>query len=282
MRRRHIMLAAGAAVVAPAVVRAQEILRSSKANYRLVTLARDLEQPWAIAFLPDGRILITERPGRLRLFANGRLERIPLAGVPKVYARGQGGLLDVCLHPQFAQNRLLYLSYSGEGPGGAATVGVRAELAADAQKPGAEILVAPQVLGLEARTLGGEAVGPAQDGELLAEQPGGPGDPLRQVVGLGIAHKAYLQVQRGQGRREIRLPGRQAKSSANAPDHPGAERIVGDEEDPSFELAAGNGLGHIVQQGCEAQALYAVFSHAGADPAFLQFALHPAAPIARA
>jgi glucose/arabinose dehydrogenase len=122
------MLAAGAAVVAPAVVRAQEILRSSKANYRLVTLARDLEQPWAIAFLPDGRILITERPGRLRLFANGRLERIPLAGVPKVYARGQGGLLDVCLHPQFAQNRLLYLSYSGEGQGGAATVVVRAEL----------------------------------------------------------------------------------------------------------------------------------------------------------
>ena len=154
--------------------------------------------------------------------------------------------------------------------------GVRAQLAANAQKPGAEILVAPQVLGLEARTLGGEAVGPAQNGEPLAEWPGGPGEPLRRVVGLGIAHKAYLQVQRGQGRREIRLPGRQAKSSANAPDHPGAERIVGDEEDPPFELAAGNGLGHVVQQGCEAQALNAVFSHAGANPAFLQFALHAA------
>jgi hypothetical protein len=71
--------------------------------------------------------------------------------------------------------------------------GVRAELAADAQKPGAEILVAPQVLGLEARTLGGEAVGPAQDGELLAEQPGGPGEPLRRVVGLGMAIKPIFK-----------------------------------------------------------------------------------------
>ena len=134
MHRRQIILAATAALpatatlAAPSIVRAQEILRSSKANYRLVTLARDLEQPWSIAFLPDGRILMTERPGRLRVFANGRLERAPLGGVPKVYARGQGGLLDVCLHPQFATNRVLYLSYSGEGPGGAATTVARAEL----------------------------------------------------------------------------------------------------------------------------------------------------------
>ena len=133
MHRRQIILAATAALpatlAAPSIARAQEILRSSKANYRLVTLARDLEQPWSIAFLPDGRILVTERPGRLRVFANGRLERAPLGGVPKVYARSQGGLLDVCLHPQFATNRVLYLSYSGEGPGGAATTVARAELA---------------------------------------------------------------------------------------------------------------------------------------------------------
>src|SRR5690349_14680265 len=101
MRRRQIILAATGPLAAPAVLpsigRAQEILKSSKGNYRLVTLTRDLEQPWSIAFLPDGRILITERPGRLRVFANGRLERAPLGGVPKVYARGQGGLLDICL-----------------------------------------------------------------------------------------------------------------------------------------------------------------------------------------
>src|SRR5690349_819233 len=128
MRRREIIVAAAGALAAPAIARAQEILKSSKANYRLVTLSRDLEQPWSIAFLPDGRILVTERPGRLRVFANGRLERAPLGGVPKVYARGQGGLLDVCLHPNFAQNRVLYLSYSAEGSGGAATTVARAEL----------------------------------------------------------------------------------------------------------------------------------------------------------
>ncbi|MBL0952875.1 MAG: PQQ-dependent sugar dehydrogenase, partial [Pseudomonas sp.] len=80
-------------------------------------LTLDLEQPWGMAFLPDVRLLITERPGRLRVFANGRLERAPVGGLPKVYARGQGGLLDICLHPDFARNSVLYLTYSGEGEG---------------------------------------------------------------------------------------------------------------------------------------------------------------------
>ena len=63
-------------------------------------------------------MLITERPGRLRVFANGRLEPTPLPGVPKVVTGGQAGLLDVCLHPGFAQNRTLYLSYiAGDGSG---------------------------------------------------------------------------------------------------------------------------------------------------------------------
>jgi glucose/arabinose dehydrogenase len=128
MQRRRFVLTATSALAAPAVARAQETLKSAKAAYRLVTLSRDLEQPWSLAFLPDGRILITERPGRLRVFANGRLERTPLAGVPKVHARSQAGLLDVCLHPGFAQNRVLYLSYITDGPGGAVTTAARAEL----------------------------------------------------------------------------------------------------------------------------------------------------------
>jgi len=126
--RRRLILTALSTLAAPAVVRAQETFKSAKAGYRLVTLARDLEQPWSIAFLPDGRQLITERPGRLRVFANGRLERTPLAGVPQVYARGQAGLLDICLHPSFAQNRLIYLSYISDGPGGPVTAAARAEL----------------------------------------------------------------------------------------------------------------------------------------------------------
>ncbi|MGQ0584280.1 MAG: PQQ-dependent sugar dehydrogenase [Reyranella sp.] len=132
MRRRDFLAAATASGLAapatiPTGVQAQDVTRSAKATYRLATLSRDLEQPWSIAFLPDGRLLITERPGRLRLFSIGRLERTPLGGVPKVYASNQGGLLDVCLHPEFVRNRVLYLSYSAEGAGGAATVVARAE-----------------------------------------------------------------------------------------------------------------------------------------------------------
>jgi len=96
-----------------------------------VTLSRDLEQPWSLAFLPDGRMLITERPGRLRLFAGGKLERTPLPGVPKVHVGGQAGLLDVCLHPRFAENRVLYLSYLSPGSGGPTATVARAELAND-------------------------------------------------------------------------------------------------------------------------------------------------------
>ena len=84
--------------------------------------------PWAIAFLRDGRLLITERPGRLRYFTNGKLEPTPLQGVPRVVASGQGGLLDVCLHPNFASNRTIYLSYAGPVSGGSATTVARAEL----------------------------------------------------------------------------------------------------------------------------------------------------------
>jgi glucose/arabinose dehydrogenase len=71
-----------------------------------------LEHPWSMAWLPDGTLLITERPGRLRVFRNGALDPTPVAGTPEVLAFGQGGLLDVSPHPEFAQNRWLYLSYA--------------------------------------------------------------------------------------------------------------------------------------------------------------------------
>ena len=85
---------------------------------RAETVAKGLEHPWALAFLPDGRILVTERPGRLRIVErNGRLSQ-PLSGVPKVYAQGQGGLLDVAVDPEFAENRLVYLSFAEPGEDG--------------------------------------------------------------------------------------------------------------------------------------------------------------------
>jgi aldose sugar dehydrogenase len=101
---------------------------STDGMVRVDTVARGLVNPWALAFLPDGRILVTERPGRLRIVAvNGTLSE-PLTGVPEVHARGQGGLLDVALDPRFAENRLVYLSYAEAGEGGAGTAVARGRL----------------------------------------------------------------------------------------------------------------------------------------------------------
>ena len=88
------------------------LLRSAFHDYRVVTVADGLEHPWSIAFLPGGDMLVTERPGRLRIVRQGTLLADPVPGVPEVFAEGQGGLLDVVLHPDFASNRLLYLSFS--------------------------------------------------------------------------------------------------------------------------------------------------------------------------
>jgi glucose/arabinose dehydrogenase len=91
---------------------------------RAETVARGLEHPWGLAFLPDSRMLVTERPGRLRLVGkDGRISAL-LAGVPAVQARGQGGLLDVALDPRFGENRLVYLSYAEPGDGGTAGTAV--------------------------------------------------------------------------------------------------------------------------------------------------------------
>lgn len=92
-------------------------------GYRVATVVEGLEHPWGLAFLPDGRMLVTERPGRLRLVTDGELSD-PLAGVPQVWAQGQGGLLDVALHPDFMDNGLVYLSHSTTCPDGGATTAV--------------------------------------------------------------------------------------------------------------------------------------------------------------
>ncbi|HEX6438865.1 MAG TPA: PQQ-dependent sugar dehydrogenase, partial [Candidatus Binatia bacterium] len=89
------------------------------------TIAKGLEHPWSLALLPDGRMLVTERPGRLRIVsADGRISE-PLTGVPRVYASGQGGLLDVALSPAFDKDRLIYLSFAESGEGGAGSAVAR-------------------------------------------------------------------------------------------------------------------------------------------------------------
>tara|TARA_B110000196_G_scaffold308919_1_gene310025 strand:+ start:4412 stop:5599 length:1188 start_codon:yes stop_codon:yes gene_type:complete len=93
-------------------------LRSALYDYKLTTVAEGLVNPWSMAFLPNGDILITERPGRLRLIQNGKLLPEPITGVPEVVAQGQGGLFDVLLHPDFENNQTIYLSFSKPLSGG--------------------------------------------------------------------------------------------------------------------------------------------------------------------
>ena len=90
--------------------------------------AKGLEAPWGLAFLPDGRALVTERPGRLRLVSPTGALSEPINGVPEVVSKGQGGLLDVAIDPQFVTNQLVYLSYAEAGPGGAGTAVARGKL----------------------------------------------------------------------------------------------------------------------------------------------------------
>jgi aldose sugar dehydrogenase len=91
---------------------------TSQARVRVSVVTKGLVHPWSLVFLPNGDILVTERPGRLRIVRNGKLDPEPVPGTPAVYSSGQAGLLDVALHPQFAANGLVYLSYAkaGEGP----------------------------------------------------------------------------------------------------------------------------------------------------------------------
>ena len=91
---------------------AQDVHRTAYHDYRVVTVADGFQNPWSIAFLPGGDILVTERPGRLRIIRNGRLLPDAVPGLPRIRTGGQGGLLDVVPHPNFATNRLLYLSFA--------------------------------------------------------------------------------------------------------------------------------------------------------------------------
>ena len=88
-----------------------ETMTQSPDDIEIQTLAKKLDNPWALALLPDGRLLITEKPGNLRIYADGKLT-VPIEGVPKVEYHEQGGLLDVAVDPDFAENKLVYLSYT--------------------------------------------------------------------------------------------------------------------------------------------------------------------------
>ncbi len=111
----------------------------SNVAFDVVTVAEKLENPWALTFLPDGKMLVTERPGRLRVVASDGKISDPVAGLPAVDARGQGGLLDVALDPGFAKNGLIYWSYAEPRDGGVNNTAVaRGKLVDDATAPRVE------------------------------------------------------------------------------------------------------------------------------------------------
>lgn len=134
----------GSAVVASAAAAqaAPAVFKSSVHDYRVVPVVDGFVNPWGLAFVPGGDLLVTERPGRLRLVRGGKLLPTPVSGVPAVVAAGQGGLLDVVVHPNFAQNRYVYLTYAKQVNGGSTTALHRAKLVNDALVEGQDIFVA--------------------------------------------------------------------------------------------------------------------------------------------
>lgn len=121
---RDLLKLAGTALLATAAagVNAQsDVYHAANHDYKVVTVAEDLVQPWAMAWLPGGDMLITEKPGRLRVVRDGRLLPEAVPGVPDVFYEGQGGLFDVLPHPNFNDNRWVYLTYSKETEGSSAT-----------------------------------------------------------------------------------------------------------------------------------------------------------------
>ena len=125
----HVAMCAAAFAFGCAVAGAQPITTEEHA-LRVVRLVERLEHPWGLAFLPDGRMLVTERAGRLRIVGKDfKLAPEPVQGLPAITAHGQGGLLDVALHPRHSENGLIYISYSARGDGGISTEVARGRLA---------------------------------------------------------------------------------------------------------------------------------------------------------
>jgi len=124
---KHALALLLAAVTASAAAQA---IKTQEYTVRVVRIAEGLEHPWGLAFLPDGRMLVTERAGQLRIVGKDRrLEPQPVSGLPAIAVTGQGGLLDVAPHPRFAENNLVYFSYAARSESGIGTEVARGRLA---------------------------------------------------------------------------------------------------------------------------------------------------------
>jgi aldose sugar dehydrogenase len=122
------LLLAGVYLFAQRSICQAQVFPSSAGALSIETFARGLDHPWAIAFLPDGRLVVTERPGRIRILSRDGKASPALAGVPRVFASGQGGLLDLVLDRAYAENHMLYFCYAEPTGGGARTAVARGQL----------------------------------------------------------------------------------------------------------------------------------------------------------
>ncbi len=154
MRNR---LTLAAILVACAFPAAAQVHRSEEHAFTVTTVARGLDHPWSVAFLPDGRLLITEREGRLRIVKDGKLDPQPVTGLPPVAPHGQGGLMDVVLHPDFARNGLVYWTFSDRGPDGVGTELARGRLAGNRIED-AQVLFRQNPKGTTGRNFGSRLV----------------------------------------------------------------------------------------------------------------------------
>ena len=160
MTRRRAMSALAATCAMPAIGRAAP-------NVRVETVTDRLENPWGLAFLPDGTMLVTERPGRLRRITPAGVIGAPISGVPAVLQRGQGGLLDIALAPDFAASRTLYLSFAEARDGGGATSLARATLSGDMTRLDAVTVIFRQQPAGRGGVHFGSRIVPARDGTLF-------------------------------------------------------------------------------------------------------------------
>lgn len=123
-------LAVGLLLLLPDTPKAEGVYQSDQHSFKVVNFVENLHYPWGMAFLPNGDMLVTEKSSRqLRLIQNGKLLTAPISGLPSnIDAGGQGGLLDVTVHPNFKENKFVYISYSGTGKGGKGTEVARGKL----------------------------------------------------------------------------------------------------------------------------------------------------------
>ena len=124
-----VLAAAALVLISQSCIAESTLIDTNEGPIKVETIAHGLENPWGLAFLPDDRMLVTERPGRLRIVTKDGKISDPLTGVPEVFAEGQGGLFDVKLDPNFASNNFVYIAYAERGDGGAGTAVARGKLA---------------------------------------------------------------------------------------------------------------------------------------------------------